>query len=86
MNCGKDKYELETGSKLREGEGRGVLIKPSLSLRRQVDVIEFYLKEKIFGDRCRTSRAAAREAKIPAASSSVSNKTYHSRLLCVFTC
>ena len=28
-------------------------------------------KEKTFGDRCRTSRAAAREAKIPAASSSV---------------
>ena len=70
-------YELETGSKLREWEGRGVLIKPSLSLRRQVDVIEFNLraKEKIFGDRCRTylarARAAAREAKIPAASSSV---------------
>ena len=32
-------------------------LKPSLSLRGQVDVIEFYLKEKIFGDRCRTSRA-----------------------------
>ena len=50
-------------------------LKPSLSLRRQVDVIEFNLraKEKIFGDRCRTylarARAAAREAKIPAASS-----------------
>ena len=57
-------YELETGLST---------LKPSLSLRRQVDVIEFYLKEKIFGDRCRTylarARAAAREAKIPAASS-----------------
>ena len=48
-------------------------LKPSrsASVRRQVDVIEFNLraKEKIFGGRCRTSRAAAREAKIPAASS-----------------
>ena len=49
-------------------------LKPSLSLRRQVYVIEFNLraKEKIFGGRCRTylaRAAAAREAKIPAASS-----------------
>ena len=38
-------------------------LKPSLSLRRQVDVIEFNLraKEKIFGDRCRTYLARARQ-------------------------
>ena len=55
-------------------------LKPSLSLRRQVDVIEFNLraKEKIFGDRCRPNLARGTCSFLP-----ISQKR-HSRGVCFY--
>ena len=55
-------------------------LKPSLSLRRKVDVIEFNLraKEKIFGDRCRPNLARGTCSCLP-----ISQKR-HSRGVCFY--